>query len=111
MPSMTEARKPLEMIYLSQKIFAVGTSSMDIYDPETRTWTKQSIPVSAVQHCITQISSTQFILTGGRVGTDVSNNVMMKNILLQNCLCILQYKISLQTTFFKITEAIYNLDL
>ena len=62
------------MIYLKQKVFAVGGNggtkaqqSMDIYDTTTKTWTKQdsSLNQNAWMHCVAQLSSNQFIQIGG----------------------------------------------
>ena len=73
MPPMTTARRGFGMIYQKQKVWVVGGSggpgsdtSMEIYDPNTNKWTQQSIPFSISQHCMTKLSSNQFILTGGR---------------------------------------------
>ena len=73
MPSMTTARRGFGMIYQKQKVWVVGGAggpgsytSMEIYDPNTNKWTQQSIPFSINQHCMTKLSSNQFILTGGR---------------------------------------------
>ena len=83
MPAMLTKRVFFGMIYLEQKIYAVGgydgsrsTNSMDIFDSSTRTWTKQSIPFDVYQHCITQLSANQLILLGGNtVANGQSGNV------------------------------------
>ena len=84
MPSMTEERYRFEIIYLKGKVYAVGgqggsgsRNSMEIFDSTTRTWTKQSIPFSVNNHCISQLSENQFILIAGYNG-EVSKNVMKK---------------------------------
>ena len=73
MPAMKTSRRGFGMIYLKQKVWVVGGAggpgsgtSMEIYDPNTNKWTQQSIPFSISQHCMTKLSSNQFILTGGR---------------------------------------------
>ena len=89
MPSMTTKRYSFEMIYLKEKVYAVGgvgvsssRESMDIFDSATRTWKKQSIPFSVSGHCMTQLSANQFILIGGWNwrSSGVSENIMTKNI-------------------------------
>ena len=76
MPSMTTEREGFDMVHVNHKIYAVGGAgsrrSMEIFDPNTRTWTNQSIPFTAYRHCITQLSADQFILTGGSENHDVS---------------------------------------
>ena len=114
MPSMTAERSYFDMIYLQGKIYAVGGSglrytdtlnSMEIFDPPTRTWTKQSIPFSIEQHCITQLSANQFILIGGEDGTGyegVSKNVMTKDISIQKLHFLrITAQIIFRTLFFK----------
>ena len=83
-PSMTTERGYFDMIYLKEKVYAVGGSgtsgsrnSMEIFDSTTRTWTKQSIPFSVEHHCISQLSANQFILIAG-ASSRVSKNVMKK---------------------------------
>ena len=82
MSSMTTERSSFDMIFLKGKVYAVGggnvESSMDIFDPTTGRWTRQSIPFSVWSHCITQLSANQFILIGGSPG--VSKNVMKRNM-------------------------------
>ena len=98
MPSMPKKRANFDMIYLKQKVYAVGglynyigfgiTNSMDIFDSISRTWTNQPIPFSIGGHCITQLSTNQFMLIGGincsSTTCRVSKNVMTKNISIQH---------------------------
>ena len=87
MPPMNIDRSYFDMLHLKQKVWAVGgsggrgsaKSSMEIYEPNSMTWTKQSIPFNVSHHCIAQLSANQFILIGGRV----SKNVMTKNMSIQ----------------------------
>ena len=89
MPSMTTERSSFDMIYMKEKVYAVGGSggsgaenSMEIFASTTRTWTKQSIPFSVYYHCISQLSENRFILIGGHY-REVSKNVMKKIISIQ----------------------------
>ena len=72
MPSMAIERSYLDMIYLKEKVYAVGgggpgaSNSVDIYDSSSGAWTKKSVPFNVGNHCITQISTNQLILIGGR---------------------------------------------
>lgn len=84
MPPMTTERTRFGLIHLKQKVYAVGgyggsgsQNSMEIYDSNNRTWTKQSIPFSVYYHCITILTANQFILIGG-FHNGVSKNVMTK---------------------------------
>jgi len=80
---MTTKRRKFDMIYLNQKVYAVGgvggsssRESMDIFDSATRRWTKQSIPFSVFSHCMTQLSANQFILIGGwSSGSNVTTRI------------------------------------
>ena len=87
MPPMTTERNLFDMIYIKGKVYAVGgrgsnggrtgLNSMDIFDSTTRTWTKQSIPFSVRDHCISKLSENQFILIAGD-SNGVSTDVMKK---------------------------------
>ena len=86
MPPMTTERQYFDMIYLQQKVWAVGgdggsesTNSMDIYDLNSGIWTKQSVPFSVSYHCLAEISPHQFILIGG-YNNGVSKDVMKNSI-------------------------------
>ena len=74
---MTSERWKFDMIYLKEKVYAVGGSggsnSMDIFDSTTRTWAKQSIPFSVSHHCISQLSANQFILIAGANDPDAGS--------------------------------------
>ena len=81
MPSMTTERSFYDMIYLQQKVWAVGgrggtkaIESMDIYDVNSGIWTKQSIPFSVERHCVAELSPNQFIVIGGWGVNSVSEN-------------------------------------
>ena len=93
MPPMTIERVHFDMIYMNGKVYAVGgyggsgsQNSMDIFDTTTKTWTKRSTPFSGYGHCISQLSENQFILIGGQGSSEVSKNVMKKNISIQQLL-------------------------
>ena len=90
-PSMTTERGLFDIIYLKQKVFAVGgqggsnaATTMDIYDTTTKTWTKQdkAYNQNAYQACVAQLSSNQFILIAGYHGK-VLTIVVEKYILIQ----------------------------
>ena len=118
MPPMTTERSLFGMIYLKQKVYAVGgnggsgsKNSMEIYDPNNRTWTKQSIPFSVYHHCITTLSANQFIVIGG-YHNGVSKNVMTKKCF-NPIIHFLHFTAqNIFTNFiFKFQESSYNLDL
>ena len=68
---MPATRTSSDMIYLKGRVWAVGGSSsrpqstMEIFDYNTTTWTRQWIPFNAQYTCLTKLSPNQFILTGG----------------------------------------------
>ena len=104
---MPKKRANFDMIYLKQKVYAVGglynyigsgiTNSMDIFDSISRTWTNQPIPFSIGGHCMTQLSTNQFMLIGGGNSSGVSKNVMTK-IFQSNIFILLNF--TAQNTFY-----------
>ena len=108
-PSMATGRYWFDMIYLKQKIYAVGgtgasgsENSMEIFKSSTRTWSKQLLPFSIYSHCITQLSADQFILIGGwdHKNGGVSKSETTKNILILRFYFLhLLHKIFVQTLF------------
>jgi len=75
-PEMKTERYRFHMIYLNEKIWAVGgwamdngnwkgLNSMDIFDFNSMRWTNQSIPLNIYFQCLSKIDEFKFILTGG----------------------------------------------
>ena len=82
---MNTERAHFGMIYMNQKIYAVGgfgghrsEESMEIFDLITRRWTEQPIPFNVFHHCMTQLSANQFILIAGH--TFIGSNEVSKNV-------------------------------
>ena len=75
---MSATRANSEMIYLKGRVWAVSSNTMDIFDYNTSTWTRQWIPFPTNYDCLTKLSPNQFILIGGDQNNRVSKNVMMK---------------------------------
>ena len=75
---MSATRSNSDMIYLKGRVWAVGgspsveQSTMDIFDYNTSTRTRQWIPVRIRNHCLKKISPNQFILIGGEQNGEVS---------------------------------------
>ena len=81
-PEMKHERSGFGMIYLNNKIWAVGgidgganksLTSMDIFDFDSMTWSTEEIPLSIQQHCMTKIDEFKFIVTGGFLNDWVRN--------------------------------------
>ena len=80
-PEMKTERYRFHMIYLNEKIWAVGglddgldeVWSMDVFDYNSMAWTNQSIPFNIYYHCLSKIDEFKFILTGGSKNYSVSN--------------------------------------
>ena len=89
---MKTERYRFNMIYLNEKIWAVGgwamgngnwrgLNSMDVFDYESMRWTNQSIPFDIYYHCLSKIDEFKFILTGGTNGQSVSNDNFVQKAL------------------------------
>ena len=82
-PEMKHKRAAFGMVYLNNKIWAVGgndssganksLTSMDIFDFGSMTWSTEEIPLSIDQHCMTKIDEFKFIVTGGMLNDGVRN--------------------------------------
>ena len=82
MPSMMTERSYFDMLYLRQKIYAVGgwgvsgsLNSMETFDPQAQTWTQQLTPFNVYGHCIAQLSPNKLMVIGGK------NNVVSKKVM------------------------------
>lgn len=69
---LTTPRSYFGMIHLGGRIYAIGgypaKNSMDFFDFQEHSVTRVAIPFSVTNHCITEISDHQFIVTGGYQG-------------------------------------------
>ena len=76
-PSMLERRSKFSMYEAKGTLFAIGgrdnasTSLEWIILTEGKNWTKEDLPFSTSDDCITKFNSTHLIKTGGELGGKV----------------------------------------
>ena len=70
-PSMKSGRAYFDMKMKNGRLWAIGggggQNSMESIDPQNEEeWTKQSLPFSVRNHCLSELSDHRLIVTGGR---------------------------------------------